>query len=204
MGLALCRQTAYLMYRLNYILISALLTFSVSCNPDRVQYNEQLKQQMADMRIKRVTNADLSEAVDSWGAQIVTIAERESAEKWKDIRNKEVTRESLCNLSTLPKTQALAKRYGMTISLLSAADVKNPKLAKKEQEVLDAYLYNAEQKLPQSSNIQPIGDSLFVYNAALSPGHIFNQCVGGQTPALAVWRLAFPKREVIRHLNAKK
>ncbi|CCH03194.1 hypothetical protein FAES_5195 [Fibrella aestuarina BUZ 2] len=180
---------------------ATLSTFLFSCNPDRVQYNDQLKQQMADMKVKRVTNADLSEAVNSWGEQIVAIANREATAKL----TAGAETPTVCNLSALPKTQALAKRYGMTISLLGAADVQNPKLAQKEREVLDAYLYNVEKKLPQSSNIQRIGDTLFVYNDAVPvTDKLCQACFGTQKQPLAVWRLAFPKREVIRHINAKK
>lgn len=180
---------------------SLLSTVLCSCNLDRVPHTDQLKRQMADMKVKRVTNADLSDAVNSWGEQIVAIAEKEATTKLAG----SAPVADVCQLKALPKTQALANRYGMTISLLGAADVQNPKLAQKEREVLDAYLYNVENKLPQSSNIQRIGDTLFVYNAAVPVGNALCQaCFGNQPQPLAVWRLAFPKREVIRHLNVKK
>lgn len=156
---------------------------------------------MADMKIKRVTDADLSEAVNSWGEQIVTIAQQEATAKIASATDPA----GVCSLRDLPKTQALAKRYGMTISLLGAADVQNPKLSKKERDVLDAYAYNAEKSLPQTSNIQRIADTLFVYNDAVPTANaICRQCFGTQKQPLAVWRLAFPKREVIRHFNARK
>lgn len=189
------------MHRCAYLSTILFAFVLLACNPERVQYNDQLKQQMADMKVKRVTNADLTEAVNSWGEQIVAIAEKESAAKLAD----NVPASEVCKLNALPKTQALAKRYGMSISLLGAADVRNPKLAQKEREVLDAYLYNVENKLPQSSNIQRIGDTLFVYNAAVPvTNKLCQTCFGGQKQPLAVWRLAFPKREVIRHINSKK
>ena len=185
------------------ILLFTLLCslFLSACNPDRIQYTDQLKQEMADKKIRRLTNADLTEAVDSWGSQIVAIAEQEATTKLA----KGTSPGSICDLRDLPKTQALAKRYEMTISLLGAADVQNPKLAQKEREVLDAYLYNAEKNLPQISNIQRIGDTLFVYNAAVPVGNVLSQtCFGKQKQALAVWRLAFPKQSVIRHIKPRK
>lgn len=183
------------------LLASLFLSFLFSCNPERLQHSDKLKQQMADMKIKRVTDADLSEAVNSWGEQIVTIAQQEATAKIASATDPA----GVCSLRDLPKTQALAKRYGMTISLLGAADVQNPKLSKKERDVLDAYAYNAEKSLPQTSNIQRIADTLFVYNDAVPTANaICRQCFGTQKQPLAVWRLAFPKREVIRHFNAKK
>lgn len=186
---------------LRYTVLLAILFSIIACNPDRIQYTDKLKQEMADKKVKRLTNADLTEAVDSWGAQIVAIAEQEAAAKMAT----GVAPASICDLHDLPKTQALAERYGMTISLLGATDVQNPKLAQKEREVLDAYLYNAEKNLPQSSNIQRIGDTLFVYNAAVPVGNALTQtCFGSQKQAMAVWRLAFPKNEIIRHIKPKK
>lgn len=193
-------ETTFAMRRLLSAILPLLLSSILACNPERLQHSDKLKQQMADMKIKRVTDADLTEAVNSWGEQIVAIAQQEATAKLASATDPA----GVCSLRDLPKTQALAKRYGMTISLLGAVDVQNPKLSKKERDVLDAYAYNAEKSLPQTSNIQRIADTLFVYNDAVPAANaICQQCFGQKQP-LAVWRLAFPKREVIRHFNAKK
>jgi hypothetical protein len=187
-------------YRLVLFLLFVPFLFS-GCNPDRVQLSDEAKERMANGKIKRVTNADLTDAVDSWGEQMVAIAEREAAAKLAA----GTSATEVCNLAQLPKTQTLARRYGVRISLLGAADVQNPQLATKEREVLDAYLYNAENKLPQTSNIQRIGDTLLVYNAVVpTEAPLCQACFGTQKQPLAVWRIAFPKREVIRHMQVKK
>ncbi len=78
-------------------------------------------------------------------------------------------------------------------------------LSSKEREVLDAYLYNAEQKLPQISNIQKINDTLYVYNAAVPTQNVICQtCFGDHKTPLAVWRLVFPKREIVRRMKPTK
>lgn len=183
-----------------WLFVVAVITL-LACNPDRIQYTDRLKQEMSDKRVQRITKADLSQAVDSWGAQIVAIAEKEAEAKLTG----GATANQVCSLDDLPKTQAVAKRYSMRISLLGVADVQNPKLSQKERDVLDAYLYNAENKLDQSSNIQPVGDTLFVYNAAVPAGSALEKaCLGQQKQPLAVWRLAFTKAEIIRHLQSKK
>ena len=180
------------------------LTFSLSltsCDPERLQYTRELKSEMSEKKPKRVTNAQLNEAVNSWGEQIVGVAEAELIAKLKQGGDKT----KLCRLENLLKTTALAERYGLRISLLGAADVTNPHLAAKEREVLDAYLYNAENKLTQQPNIQKIADTLFVYNAAVPAENTICQvCFGTQKTPLAVWRLAFTKRELVKRLNLKK
>lgn len=173
----------------------------LSCNPERLKQTDALKQEMADKKIKRVTNADLNERVDAWGKQIAELAQNELETKLKA----GISPDSVCELRQLPKTAALAKRYALEIDLLGPLDIQNSKLAPKEREVLDAYLYNAENKLPQQANIQRIADTLYVFNTAVpTESPICKACFGDQKQPLAVWRLAFTKREIIRRITVKK
>ena len=183
-------------------LASLVFTLSFfSCSPDRIKQTDQLRQEMNDKKIKRITNIELTETVDAWGKQIVLVAQNELTDKLKVGGSTA----AFCQLEQLPKTAALAKRYALTIDLLGPQDVQNTQLAPKEREVLDAYLYNAEKKLPQQSNIQRIADTLYIYNAAVPvENSICKICFGDQKQPLAVWRLAFSKREVIRRMNGKK
>lgn len=180
-----------------------LSLFIVACNPEnRIQQTPALRQEIADKKVKRITSAQINETVDSWGKQIAAVAQQELA---STLTQTPASAAKLCQLDGLLKTQALAKRYGLDINLLGAADVQNPKLLQKEREVLDAYLYNAENKLPQQANIQKINDTLYVYNTAVPTDNpICKTCFGNQKQPLAVWRLVFHKREVIRRLNQKK
>jgi len=179
-----------------------LLSSLSACDPERVKYTNELKQEMADKKIKRITNADMVETVNVFGERISTVVQKELATELQKA-TQPAARASLCQLTNLPRTRAIEERYGVTISLLSAADVQNKRLNPKEREVLDAYLYNAEQKLPQISNIQKVADTLFIYNAAVPTENIICQtCFGSQKTPLAVWRIAFPKREVIRRSSA--
>ncbi len=184
-----------------FLFLSLVLT---ACNPERVQYTDKLKQEMADMKIKRITNADMVQTVDNFGERISTVIQKELATELQKASTPG-QRSQFCQLQNLPRTTAIVKRYGITINLLGATDVQNKSLDPKEREVLDAYLYNAEEKQPQISNIQKINDTLFVYNAAVPADNIICQaCFGEQKTPLAVWRLAFPKREVVRRMNTTK
>jgi hypothetical protein len=183
------------------ILLSCLL---LACNPERVKYTSELKQEMADKRIKRITNADLVETVDVFGERITTVIQKELTTQLQKTTGP-AERAKLCQLQNLPRTKAIADRYAIDIQLLSGADVPNKALSSKEREVLDAYLYNAEQKLPQISNIQKINDTLYVYNAAVPTESVICQtCFGTQKTPLAVWRLAFSKREIVRRMKPTK
>lgn len=188
----------------NSLLLGLLVFGLTACNPERVQYTSELKQEMSDMKIKKISNADLLETINTAGGKISAVLEQELTASLQQTTDP-AKRAQLCQLQNLPKTKAVAERYKLDINLLGAADVQNKKLKPKEQQILDAYLYNAEQKLPQTANIQQIDDTLFVYNQAVpAESPICQICFGEQKTSLAVWRLAFQKREVIRHMNASK
>lgn len=181
-----------------------LSCFLLSCNPERVKYTKELKQEMADKKIKRITNADLVETVDTFGERITAVIQKELTTQLQQTTDP-AERTKLCQLQNLPRTKAIEDRYAIDIQLLSGADVLNKSLNSKEREVLDAYLYNAENKLPQISNIQKINDTLYVYNAAVPTDNIICQtCFGTRKTPLAVWRLVFSKREIVRRMSSSK
>lgn len=185
---------------LTSVLLLAVVT--TRCTPDRVKYTPELKQQMADMKIKRVTNADLVETVDVLGGKVTAVVEKELT----DSLTKATTmgrKQQLCQLQSLPRLEAISKKYDVNVRLLGPADVQNKTLDIKEREVLDAYLYNAEQKQSQIANIQKINDTTYIYNAAVPTDNIICQtCFGKEKTPLAVWRLAINKREVVLRMNA--
>jgi hypothetical protein len=186
------------------ILLSLLISLLLACGPDRVQYTNELKREMADSKIKRITDADLIETIDNMGGKVSAVVEKELVAELPKTTNP-ADRAKICQLQNLPRVKAIAERYALDIRLLGAADVKNKSFSQKERDILDAYLYNAKQKLAPISNIQKISDTLFVYNMALpvdSP--ICEACFGKQEIPFAVWRLAFSKREVIRRMNSTK
>ncbi|MCK8491549.1 MULTISPECIES: hypothetical protein [Spirosoma] len=187
------------------VLLSVLsISFLVSCGPDRVQYTNELKREMADSKIKRITDVDLIETIDDLGGKISATVQRELITDLQKTTNP-AERTKLCQLQNLPRTKAIAERYALDIRLLGPQDVQNKAFSQKEREILDAYQYNAKQKLAPISNIQKISDTLFVYNMALpADSPICEACFGKQEVPFAVWRLAFSKREVIRRMNSSK
>jgi hypothetical protein len=185
------------------LLISSLLiSLLTACNPERVRYTNELKQEMADSKIKRITNADLVETVDDLGGKVTAVLEKELTTQLQKTTNP-AERAKLCQLQNLPRTKAIAERYALDIRLLGEADIQNKGLTAKEREILDAYLYSVKQKQLPISNIQKITDTTYVYNKPVplsSP--ICDVCFGKQETPFAVWHLGFNKREVVRRMNA--
>lgn len=199
------RNRIKFLFMIRSVLLSVLsISFLVSCGPDRVQYTNELKREMADSKIKRITDVDLIETIDDLGGKISATVQRELITDLQKTTNP-AERAKLCQLQNLPRTKAIAERYALDIRLLGPQDVQNKAFSQKEREILDAYQYNAKQKLAPISNIQKISDTLFVYNMALpADSPICEACFGKQEVPFAVWRLAFSKREVIRRMNSSK
>jgi hypothetical protein len=172
-----------------------------SCNTDRrVEGAKEAVEKMKSLQIKRVTPLQVATIVDDWGGRIV----KQSQQLLSSALVKSTETQALCRLEKLPKIDSLEKLYAVEIRLLGAKDMQDQSLSEKEREVLDAYLYNAEKKLPQGSNIQKLGDSVLIYNAAVASDDVIcEQCFGADATKLAVWHVKFRKNEVIRKVNAK-
>ncbi|RRB04975.1 hypothetical protein [Larkinella rosea] len=178
-----------------------LLFFASSCNPERTQNTKALAQEMNDHKIKRVTDAQLTTTVDEWGKSLVLIARKTLTSQL----NKTAGDPALCTLKALPAIQKAEAKYAVTIDLLSAKDTANPVLNTKERELLGAYVYNAENKLEQTDNIQKLNDTLLVYNSPVPTGDLIcKTCADNAALPFVVWRIVFSKREVIRRIDPKK
>lgn len=184
--------------------ILAFLALVTSCNPERVKYTNELKAEMADSKIKRITNADLIETIDNLGERVTIAVQKELATQLQKTTNP-AEQAKLCRLQHLPRTQAIAQRYVLDIRLLGANDIQNKALNPKEREILDAYLYSVKQKQQPISNIQKISDTSYVYNAAVPTDNpICKACFQTHSVPFAVWHIGFQKREVVRRMSASK
>jgi hypothetical protein len=188
---------------LRSFLIPILLVNALSaCNPERVHYTSELKAEMADSKIKRITNADLIETVDDLGGKISAVMEKELTTQLQKTTNP-AERTKLCQLKNLPRAKAIAERYDVDIRLLGEPDIQNRALNIKERDILDAYLYSVKQKQSPISNIQKINDTLFVYNAVVDANNpICKACFANQETPFAVWHIGFQKREIVRRMNS--
>jgi hypothetical protein len=170
---------------------------------NRVENTKELSREIKATQIKRVTNTQLIYSADEWGKKIAQIAEKSLKSELK--KHPEKAGELCKNVAGIPVVAALQKEYGVKVELLGIADLKNPDLAVKEREILDAYLYSAKSKSPASDNLQQLSDTSLVYNAPVSAeSDVCKTCMKDQEIPFAVWRLLFNKKEIIRKLDAKQ
>ena len=170
---------------------------------NRVENTKALSNEINASKIKRVTNTQLIYSADAWGKKISKIAEKALANELEKYPEKAG---DLCqNLAGVPVIAALEKEYGVKVELLDLTDLKNPNLAPKERELLDAYLYSAKSNSAASDNLQQLSDTLLVYNAPIpTESLICKSCLPKDEILFAVWRLLFNKKDIIRKLDAKQ
>ena len=170
---------------------------------NRVENTKALSNEINASKIKRVTNTQLIYSADAWGKKISKIAEKALANELE--KHPEKAGDLCQNLAGVPVIAALEKEYGVKVELLDLTDLKNPNLAPKERELLDAYLYSAKSKSAASDNLQQLSDTLLVYNAPIpTESLICKSCLPKDEIPFAVWRLLFNKKDVIRKLDAKQ
>lgn len=187
------------------ILAFAALTIVIAgCDTgNRVENTKALSNEINASKIKRVTNTQLIYSADAWGKKISKIAEKALANELE--KHPEKAGDLCQNLAGVPVIAALEKEYGVQVELLDLTDLKNPNLAPKERELLDAYLYSSKSKSVASDNLQQLSDTLLVYNAPIpTESLICKSCLPKDETPFAVWRLLFNKKDIIRKLDAKQ
>jgi hypothetical protein len=190
-------------YMKTYSCFIFLFLIVCACNSRRLENTKELSREIKASQIKRVTNTQLIYSADEWGKMITRIAAKALETELE--KHPEKAAELCKNLHLIPVIAALQKEYGVQVQLLGVADATNNTLAPKEKELFDAYLYSAKNKTTASDNIQPLSDTLLVYNApVMADSQICKVCIPDQELPFALWRLLFDKKEIIRKLDAKQ
>jgi hypothetical protein len=188
---------------MRYILPLFLWVGLLACNLENRQVKgaKEAAEKYRSLQVKRITDAQITAIVEEWGPKVANKAEAALTEALSKAPKNTA---QICELKNIKAIADLAKMYGVKINLLSAKDSASIALDSKEHQLLAAYLYNAQQKLPQNDNIQKIGDSMLVYNAPIATDHLIcKACFGTNKIPLALWRVQFMKREVVRKVDAK-
>ncbi|MDZ7897803.1 MAG: hypothetical protein U5N85_07205 [Arcicella sp.] len=162
--------------------------------------------ELKERQVKRITPAQFTAQVDEWGHKIVDSLNRNFVQ----------------NLAKRAVIDSLSKTYRVEISLGSPLKLQNPAFGKKVNEILDAYQYNSEKRLPQIDNIQKSDDELsFFYTEPIMLKNELDGLKRTQIEALGksnnldslafrkkgdfvgLWLIKFSKKEVVRLADPK-
>ena len=154
---------------------------------DRKQFNEVLQQQ----EVKRVTEAELTQAAIDRGDQLVKDLQM-ALEQDSAFGNMPVDQQILQGISK--QEQELSP----VIQFLVAADTSRASLHPKQRQLLQAYAYDPEFAETTSANIQRIGtDSLLYTRVQLFPS---SESAADSSKQLGVWNILFSRKEIILKL----
>lgn len=155
--------------KLYFSLLIAFLFFLMSCHEKGTnQINKKaFKEEVKSRELKRVSNAEISNAAYEQGISIVKAAEKIL---FSAVHNALAQNDSLAaaiefyRLAHHTVKDSLALEYNAIINRVSLKNTsKTNEPNELERILLDAYLYNVENKLPLEDNIQEIDKSYFLY-----------------------------------------
>jgi hypothetical protein len=191
-----------------WYLFCAVLLWACNDKPADVS---KVKDEMADRQILRVTPGQLSALVYKKGAKFSQIVE--------NLLNAQLLTAidgSICNERNIAQLDTLQKKYMVKIERHS---IEESKKNQAEWSIVDAYLYNTENKLALEDNIQRLGDTAYLFTRPI----VLKQkeclrCHGDQksddlpidlshkkaNEFIGVWSIVFNKKELIKSLQLKE
>jgi hypothetical protein len=190
----------------NCLLFTVYCSLFTACDfSKRIDTTAAVKE-LKERQVKRITPAQFTAQVDEWGHKIVDSLNRNFVQ----------------NLEKRTVIDSLSKSYRVEILSGSPLKLQNPAFGKKVNEILDAYQYNAERRLPQIDNIQKSDDELsFFYTEPVILKNELDGLKKTQIEALGkannldslafrkkgdfvgLWLIKFSKREVVRLADPK-
>ena len=138
----------------------------LACNPQPVGNQKEIKEEINNREIKRVTKAEiLKESADRGKVIAQTAQAGLSSELIKKLQQEDVTSAiTHCNLVALPIMDSLSKANNAEIRRVShKTRNKDNAPGELEMEILDAYQYAFEQGHPLEENVQEMSEEVILY-----------------------------------------
>ena len=134
---------------------------------------EALQEEMRNREPKKLSEAQIVAEAFRQGQEIADKTQQDLLERLKEAMEEGSTIEALqyCNIQALPLTDSAILNQNVTVKRTSLK-LRNPKNAPTdlEQQLLDAYQYNAEQGLPLEENVQRVGNEYLLYTKPITIG----------------------------------
>lgn len=150
--------------------ISLMIAISVllmaSCKKLSKEEQQAIARELKEREIKQIQESEIYDGAMTLGSEIATQSQKTlGAHLMKTLKEGGVE-EALkyCNINAYNLVDSLSDRYSAEIKRVSHK-LRNPKDAPDslENQILDAYLYNVEEGLELSSNVQRIDDTTYLY-----------------------------------------
>jgi hypothetical protein len=180
----------------------ALTMLLFACRETKTQDSKAIKEEMRQREVIHLTDAQISERAFEIGDSLIV---RTEDLFFTELRNG--THQS-CVPAFNKTKELIQKEYDGTVYRMPFDKTRIAGIAsKKEREIMDAYLYNRENKLTISPNYQKDGDKEFFFTKALVLNHKqCNSCHEKQSnpllkasfgDTLGLWSVRYKKKKVV-------
>lgn len=138
-----------------------------ACSPKPIENQAEIKKEIENREIKRVTKAEILKEATETGDLISQTAQKSLAEVLiEKIQTGGGVLEAIehCNVMAIPLVDSVSNVFNTNIRRVSSK-IRNPQSEPDdiESEILDAYEYAAENNLALTSNVQEINDQVILY-----------------------------------------
>lgn len=170
------------MININYFISVCLLISLFGCGLEnqRVQ-SESVKEEMKNREIKRISEAQILEKANELG-NLIALKSQEILSK--NLINKIESNNIndaivFCNENSSSLIDSLRNKYGVTIKRVSLKN-RNPENQPNELEsqIIDAYLYNIENNIELSDNVQILENKVYFTRPITIQGELCLKCHG--------------------------
>lgn len=214
------------------VLVMAILVGNFGCDTieNRGINTKAVADEIRNREVKHITQAQIMATAYQWGGLLsdtlskALVAQMRAVEKYPVLEAAQY-----CNLQRLKPTPGLAKKYQADFRRIRLKGTSNgTALDPLETQLLDAYRYNTEQKLPLSNNVQRANTRLLFTDPILVTDQVCLRCHGkvGETlnaddygqlkkmhvmdglvgysmgQPLAILRVRFDQKELIKNIEA--
>lgn len=156
-----------------WIALTINLLAACDSGSQRSVNQDALLKEMQNRKPKKLSEAQITAEAFRQGNLIAEAAQASLLESLKKVIKEEGIPAAIeyCSVQALPLTDSLSKKYGATIRR-SSLKLRNPANAPDtlEKQLMEAYHYNQENKLPLEENVQRIGQEYFLYSKPIRIG----------------------------------
>lgn len=156
-----------------WIIILIIMLAACDSGSQRRIRGEGLEEEMRNREPKKLSEAQITAEAFRQGRQIADSAQQALLDQLQQaLQEGEVTAAlAYCNIQALPLTDSLSQHFSATIRR-SSLKTRNPanKPGQLEQQLLEAYEYNAQEGLPMEDNVQRMDHQYLLYTKPIIIG----------------------------------
>lgn len=156
-----------------FLLISFTILAACDTGSQNRLNREALQEEMRNRQPKKLSEAQIVNETYEQGRFLSQTAQQSLLKTLQTAIDREGVEGAVqfCNLQAMPLMDSLSKSHNATISRTSLQP-RNPDNAptELEQQLLEAYQYNAEEGLPLEDNVQQIGQEYMLYTKPIVLG----------------------------------